>query len=205
MSRKNLILLGLLAIVVLIGIGVIFYFQSFKTITFDVKKEGLTVNIRSASGTTDYGTFTANTELRLQAGKYIAALKSEKYDNSDIAFEVKDEGLTVTIDPSLSESYLSQLLTPELSTINKVITDAYPQQMKNFTIKTGRLYKEGEWYGTVLVQKTQSRADDPDIYRIVLRKENGKWSIKAKPALVLSAKTYPEIPFEILSAVNQKT
>lgn len=205
MSRKNLILLGLLAIVVLIGIGLIFYFQSFKAVKFDIKQDGLTVKVRSAGGTTEYGTFTATTELHLQAGNYIAALQSEKYDNSDIAFEVKNENLTVTVDPPLSESYLSQLLTPELPTINKVITDTYPQQMKNFTLKTGRLYKEGEWYGTVLVQKTQSRADDPDIYRIVLKKEDGKWIIKAKPALVLSTKEYPEIPFDILSAVNQKT
>ena len=49
-----------------------------------------------------------------------------------------------------------------------------------------------------------SRGDEPDIYRTVLKKENGQWVIKAKPTISLSAKVYPDVPFEILSTINRK-
>jgi len=38
----------------------------------------------------------------------------------------------------------------------------------------------------------------------VLKKEKDEWKIVAKPALVLSIKTYPNIPKDILSSVNAK-
>jgi len=202
MNKKTLILLILSGIVLLIFAGILLYFQSFKTVYFDIKKQDIDVKIQRDR--TEVGNFTNSGELRLPAGKYLATIQNDRYDQTPIAFEVVNKDLTITIDPSFSTSYLNQILDTEQAAINKKITDSYPAVISKFELKRGQLYKEGEWYATILIQKTAGRGDEPDIYRTVLKKEDGQWVIKAKPTIVLSAKVYPDIPFEILSTINRK-
>jgi hypothetical protein len=71
-------------------------------------------------------------------------------------------------------------------------------------IGDGDIYDDGTWYGTTLTQKPASASEQGDVYHTVLKKENGTWVIKAKPALILNAKEYPDIPFKILTIVNEK-
>jgi hypothetical protein len=50
----------------------------------------------------------------------------------------------------------------------------------------------------------QQASEQGDIYRTVLKKEDGIWKIAAEPALILSAKVYTDIPLSILKSINEK-
>lgn len=201
MNKKTLILLASAGLVLLVFVGLLLYFQSFKTVRFDVKKQDISIKV--LRGESEVGSFTGGSELRLPAGKYAVTIQNNNYDQTPVAFEVVDKDVSVTIDPSFSANHLNQILATEQAAINKKITDSYPAVIPNFELKNGQLYKEGQWYATILIQKTAGRGDEPDIYRTVLKKENGQWVIKAKPTISLSAKVYPDVPFEILSTVNR--
>lgn len=203
MNRKNLILTVVFGVAMLIGVGVAVYMQSFKTVRLEVKQADMSVKVHSQNRT-EVGAFTGSKELRLQEGKYTATPQGDQYDTTPIPFEVIDKDISVTLAPSFSDIRLAELLRPEQAVITKKIVDAYPGVINGFHVRDGRLYKEGEWYATILVQKTQGAGDEPDLYRIVLKKEDGQWVIKTKPAIVLSAKEYPDIPFYILSSINRR-
>lgn len=204
MNRKNTLMITVITIAVLAVMGILLYLQSLKTVKFDVKKSDLTIKIEPEKSNAEVGKFTGRSELRLQEGKYKAVVQNENYDNTPIVFEVKGNNTTQVIDPNYSSAYLAELLKPEQAAINKVISDAYPKVIDNFRVQNGQLYKDGQWYATLLLEKTPGRGVEPDIYRTVLKKENDKWVMKTKPALVLSAPNYPDIPFEILSSINSK-
>lgn len=202
MNKKTLILSALAGIALLVFAGLLLYFQSFKTVRFDIEKQD--IGIKILRDETEVGSLPAAGEIRLSAGKYTVAIQNDRYDQTPIEFEVVNQDITVTIDPSFSANHLNRILATEQTAINKKITDSYPNAITGFELKRGQLYKEGEWYATILIQKTAGRGDEPDIYRTVLKKENGQWVIKAKPTIVLSTKVYPDVPFEILSTVNRK-
>lgn len=203
MNKKTLILSTLAGIALLVFAGLLLYFQSFKTVRFDIKKQDISIKILRDEK--EVGSLPTAGEIRLSAGKYTAAIQNDRYDQTPIEFEVVNQDVIVTINPSFSANQLNKILATEQAAINKKITDTYPSVIASFDLKKGQLYKEGEWYATILIQKTAGRGDEPDIYRTVLKKEDGQWVIKAKPTIVLSAKVYPDIPFEILSTVNRKS
>ena len=204
MNRRNTIIVAITSITVLAVMGVLLYLQSLKTVLFDTKKHDLTIKIEPADATTEVGKLTGSGTLKLQEGKYKAIVQNDLYDTTPIAFEVSGNDTKVTIDPSYSATHLAELLLPEQAAINKALADTYPKIINNFTIRNGELYKDGLWYAGLLVEKTQSRGIESDIYRTVVKKENGKWVVKAKPSLVLSAKEYTDIPFDILSSINSR-
>lgn len=206
MSKKQITLIVLALVVAIVGFGVTFYMQSFKTIHFDFKKDDLSAIIYTGTIQDDKKIATLNQDgnLSLRAGTYYVVPQSDKYDTSSFSFTVDSSDITVDINPDYSQNYKKQVLKNELTAINKAISDAYPKAISQFVINEGYIYQDATYYGTTLTQKTAYASDQGDVYRTVLKKENGTWIIKAKPALVLSAKDYPDIPFEILSDINTK-
>jgi hypothetical protein len=208
MNKKTLTILLILAAII-IGISIIFYLQSFKTVRLNFKKADILVNIYQntgddQAGETKIATLDKTGELRLQNGRYVIMPEGEKYDRSSIKFEVKNADQTIDINPGYSASHLDSLLNIELPALHSVLTSMYPRVITGFTLDRGRLYDEGQWYATTLTQKTMTPDEEGDIYRTVLKKENGIWNIKAKPDLLLSTKAYPNIPKAILSNINAK-
>jgi hypothetical protein len=205
MSKKSLLALLIALILVLIGIGSLFYFQSFRTVTLNFKKTDFTVTVyeKQDDNQTEIDNLDKTTDLRLQKGTYVLVPDGDIYSPAPIEFKVNDQDMTVDIDPDLSSRFRTSLLVSELPTIKSALSAAYPNTINNFVINDGEIYKQGQWYATTLVQKVTGN-EEGDVYRTVLKKEGEKWSVKAKPALVLSSKTYPDIPKEILSSVNAK-
>jgi hypothetical protein len=146
---------------------------------------------------------TGSTTLRLQNGNYQLVSQNDLYDTSPVSFTVKDKALQIIYDPSFSTAQLDKLLEAEKVSIANTLKTAYGQTLDTFTQSYGRLYKEGQWYATTLVKKV-SRSEDPDLYRVILKKEGATWVIAAKPSLSISIKDHPDIPQEIIRAINKE-
>ncbi len=205
MNRKALILTLLALIIVVIGIGVLFYWQSFKTVKYTLRRGDISVTVFKQVGDErkSIDSIDKDTERRVQRGKYIIVPNGDIYSPAPIEFEVNDRDITVEINPDYSSSYRRTLRQMELPAINEAIKSTYSNIIDNYTITDGEIYKEGQWYATLLVQKTAGN-EEGDLYRTVLKKENDRWVVKAKPSLVLSSRDYPDIPKDILTSINAK-
>jgi hypothetical protein len=213
MSRKNIILFiitGIIAVALIAGGFAYKYYASFHKVTISVQRSDLTVDIYQAKAGVDehdassgikQGTVKGTGTLSLQQGDYYILPTGTKYDTSDISFTVKDKDLTVKVNPGYSEEYLASQLTKELPAINAVITAKYPSATSNFKLNSGKLYGDGTWYGTTLVQYAEA-GENGDVYRTVLHKVNGTWQFAATPELVISSLLHKDIPISILSDLN---
>ena len=216
MNKKTI---ALIIISVIIAIGLIVggfmlkYYASFHKVTIDVKSAEITVDIYrmdpSAEETNPATDAKIDTTkgikvLSLQAGGYYAVPQGNKYDASPVNFTVADKDISVSVNPGLSSTYLSSLLEQEQSTINQVITTKYPIATTGFKLNDGKIYNDGTWYGTTIVQNAIS-GNNGDVYRTVLHKVNGVWQFAATPAIVLSAPEHTDIPENILKDLNSQS
>jgi len=206
MSKKQLITIITILVIAIIGLAVVFYLNTFKVVRFDIKHDDITIDVYSGSTNNNQkiGSLDASGELKLQAGDYTVVPSGDKYNNAPISFTVKNTDTTITINPEYSQAYRDAILKAEMDAINKVISDTYPSVINGFDINPGYVYENGTWYATTLKQDIGHPTEVSDVYRTVLKKEDGKWVIKAKPALVLSSKDYPQIPIDILRDINRK-
>ena len=216
MSRKNTILfiiVGIIAIALIAGGFVYKYYASLHTITIKVQASDLNVDVYKQKAGVDeqdaesgekQGTVKGTKTMSLQAGTYFMLPQGSKYDVSPISFIVEDKDMTVTANPGFSEEYLTSLLKQELPAIKAVIVAKYPIATTNFKLNDGKLYDDGTWYGTTLVQNANV-GNNGDVYRTVLRKVNGIWQFAAAPELILGAPTHKDIPKSILTDLNNQT
>ncbi len=114
---------------------------------------------------------------------------------------------TTTPQPSVSTkptaSQLKEKLQSELPTILSVMTAAYPKIATDYTVNTGQLFDEGQWFGTTLTYRG-SDSDNRDTLRVLLQKKNGVWTLRTTPPrLILSAKEFPDVPKSILQTINK--
>lgn len=94
-------------------------------------------------------------------------------------------------------------LDKELETITLVLQSAYPKITTDYTISRGKLYDQGQWYGTTLTYKGTDTFNR-DTLRVLMQKKDGIWTLRTTPPeLLLSAKKYPDVPKSILQSVNQ--
>lgn len=213
MSRKNIILLsitGVIAAALIIGGFAFKYYSSFHKVTIEVQRDDLTVNVYQAQPGVDehdassgikQGTVKGSSELTLQQGDYYILPQGKKYDPTEIPFSVNDKDITVKANPGYSLEYLAAELVKELPAIKTAITAKYPIATSNFQLNDGKLYEDGTWYGTTLVQYAGA-GQNGDVYRTVLHKVNGTWQFAATPELVLSAPLHKDIPQSILTDLN---
>ncbi len=139
--------------------------------------------------------------MSLQNGTYCLRPADNKYSSKFECVIVKDKDKKLIADPDFSEDYLATLLADDISEIKSVITAKYSPLIEKYYIGDGQLFKKGDWYGTTLTEIAEARSNG-DTYRIVLHKVNDKWTVAAKPQIVISARDYGDIPFIILSTVN---
>ena len=201
MNKRPFIITAISLIAAFAFIGLGFYLQSFKTARFDLKKDNLKVVIYKDEE--EVASITSDAEVRLQKGEYTYATEGKNFDNTPTSFIVGDTDPDISINPPYSSAYRNNVLSKEFSAIRSALIEAYPIISTEFTINRGEIYDDGTWYGGTLLKKPADPRDPTDLYRAVLKKEKGGWVVKTKPALSLSAKEYPDIPFSILSSVNK--
>jgi hypothetical protein len=201
MNKKTIIVWSLIAAGVIAVIGLLLYFLSFRTVTFTIVPDNLSVTIYNQESQ-EVGKLQQDGSLRLQDGTYAVAPEGNMFSNTAIPFTVEGQNMTVSIDPGYSDDHLKTLLQTEQAAITKVIKDAYSTVIGDFTVAPGKLYEKGEWYAGLVVQNPLGGGQFGDVYRTVLKKENDAWVVKADPSIVLSSSDYPDIPRAILSDSN---
>lgn len=205
MNRK--IIAFIITVVALsIIIGVITYIFSFRTITFSVMKENLSLNVYHTSDRDHKNKISEVRDrdtLRLQEGSYQAVPTDPNYDNVPLYFNVEKSDKTIALTPSYSQTRLDSLLSEELQTIQSLLTSTYPQINAEFELAKGKLYREGQWYTTTLTQKPENRGDIGDIYHVILHKKDGQWLVIHKPTLVLTTAELGSVPIDILQDANR--
>jgi len=142
-------------------------------------------------------------KYRLKKGLYFYTYKSPNKDFKPVDgnFDLQAKKYFINIkDFAYTDQKLSDLLVTEQSDINKAIMNKYSQQMNSYEIKNSKLYHKGDWYGATLYSKDRENLDD---LKIILKKENNAWVVATNPPdIVLSSPVYTNIPFDILSQVN---
>jgi hypothetical protein len=146
-------------------------------------------------------------QIRLKKGTYLLQYDAkDNYKDYFITINLSEKRQTVSLSPDYSDDYLNKLLRGETANLKKVILEKYPKIKQLYNIQPGRLYKKGDWYGTVLTYKGDSTGANlfkTDSLKIILEKQNGQWVVKTNPPNILLSKyDYPGIPEEILRSVN---
>jgi hypothetical protein len=130
--------------------------------------------------------------------KYIG---NSGYDSDYKNITIGNKPVSIRLDPSYSEDRLSYMLEDEFKNIEAVLNEKY-QNMSDYDIQIGKLYKKGEWYATTL-QYIGNDYYNYDTLRLVMKKENNKWRlITDPPSIIISSYKYPDIPIDVLRDVN---
>ena len=134
---------------------------------------------------------------------YVASRPSKDYAPIIKPLSLGTTRVLVSInDFKYTDQKLQSLLITESPGIENLINNSYPLPMTNYSIVSPNLYYTGQWYGALLVPKD---ALNQDTYRIVLKKKDGRWSVvTTPPSIILSQPVYPNIPFDVLSDLNNK-
>lgn len=202
MKKIHIIIISIITIAIIIGAFLIGYFASLHSVGFIVKQPNLTVSVYTKSDKTKINSFTSEKfSLSLPKGGYYYTINGKNIDGGAINFNVDKSDITINIDPDYSSAYLSSLLATEQDSILSVIKNTYPAIISNYTISDAKLFKKGEWYGAIIRQVVDPRST-ADQYRVILKKENGKWAMVHYPEIVVTKTNFPNVPIEILTAVN---
>jgi len=113
---------------------------------------------------------------------------------------VAQKDSTVDIKFNYSTKYLSDKLKEEGTLINNAIISKYPDQMQYYSLKYGKLYKDGSWFAGKLIPSINP--DKLDVLQVVLHKENEEWKVVTVPDISLSKDVNPDVPGEILEELN---
>ena len=91
----------------------------------------------------------------------------------------------------------------ERETIIAALATRYPEITTDYTINKGKLYKDGEWFGTTLTYKG-SDTMNRDTLRLLMQKKDGLWVLRTTPPEpLLSKHSYSDAPIEILRELNK--
>jgi len=204
MSRKAIIILSSILVAVAIGVSILLYVLSFRTVTFAIVPENVTIIVYNQDSDQEIARLTQGGTMRLQDGKYSVIPTHNDYAARSIPFTVDGEDMTITVDPDYSSTRLADLVGEEITAVNQLLKQTFPGTINNFTIENGTLYQKGEWYATILQQNSLPGGQQGDRYRVVLKKVDDTWQIAAGPEIVLSAQKFPDVPFAILTDINSR-
>lgn len=144
-------------------------------------------------------------QIKIKKGNYVVAFAgNDDFLKKSVLVQVGGAPQTITIEPEFTDTKKARLLTEQGPAIKQVVSQmvALP---KNYTISQDVLLGNGEWYGA-LIHLSESdivaQGGYADLYRIVLHKTGDVWKFAAGPELSLSKQNYPDVPKDVLSAVN---
>ena len=204
--NKKIIAFIVTVVILSVIISIIAYVLSFRTVTFSIGKKDLSLAVYAASDRerkNKLGEIRDKDSLRLQEGSFQAIPGDPNYDNLPLYFNVEKSDKNVELNPAYSQARLDSLLEENLSALQTLLINTYPQITKSFELAKGKLYREGQWYATTLTQIPENRGDIGDIYHVLAHKKDGQWSIIHKPSLVLTTAEIKDVPLDILQDANR--
>lgn len=151
----------------------------------------------------DLKTFLIIIAVIFVAGASIAYGALTAPQKQPVASTTPSPSTTPSASPKPSADQLVKMRDTELPTIKSVLAAAYPLIATDYTINKGALFDDGQWYGTTLSYHGKDTMNR-DTLRVLMRKKEGSWVVLTKPPLpILSAETFPDVPKDILKAINQ--
>lgn len=177
------------------------YISSFTNVTFHFDSSKGSILLTDSAKKTY--TPTSDLQMRLKKGEYTLAEKGNNLANNTRIITIDNKSSEVAIDFSYTKQYLQSLYENEQLAIYAAILQVYPKIQSDYTISGGRLYGQGNWFGAALVYNNR-QSDNRDTLRIIVEKQDDTWEvISTPPTPILSTKTYPNVPYGILKAINQ--
>lgn len=214
-------IIAIILVTTIVGIGLSIYFSYQKvTVNFTQTKPGFAVNIYKTDTSSNeispdklidqnnlVKTVEEDSTFKLKAGNYVWETKgTSDYQRETGQLIITTKPQTITVNPVYTDTKLKSLLAEESPAIQKLIATAIPGIGTAYRTTTGRLYQNGEWYGTIIYPNLSTealRTNYVDTFRLVAHKANGMWKIVTLPPdLVLTTKAYPNIPRTVLVDVN---
>ncbi len=105
--------------------------------------------------------------------------------------------------PVISKVDLQKQLLSEQPTITSVLLAAYPKIATDYTVNVGKLFDQGEWFGTTLTYRGSDTANR-DTLRVLMQKKQGLWVLRTTPPRpLLSIVDFSDAPKSVLDAINQ--
>lgn len=198
--NKKITLVILLAIIGTIIFGFIEYF-SYRTVAIEFIKPDLSITIYNSTDN-KITSLDKNENIKVKEGSYYYIPTSDSFNSDKVYFLVTNNNSVVEINPAYSNTRLSTLLDKEGSKIHSSLTSKYPAIVGGYVIGDEKLYNHGDWYSARLIQRPQG-TDEPDIYRVILKKDNNVWKVVVSPRLIISVQDFPEIPTSYIKSVNE--
>lgn len=210
LNKKQLaVVVGMFLVLVsvVVGLSIWQYIASLHQLKI-ANEDNLTFDIQHVSGEDDnntdiIATISTSKIISIKNGKYCAVPTDKQYDQTPECVTINNSDVSLDLQPSYSDTKLESLLKTQLNTITKTISSKYGDILDNYIIKPGKLYNRGEYYATTLTEKTESEAEQGDVYRIILEKKNDTWTVLHYPELAVNKYDYPSIPRDILDSVNR--
>lgn len=204
MKRKLLLLLSILIFITTVSVYAWSIFTSYRDITFDVRRQPLTVKIVDSNKNT-VATFTNSQKINLKDGEYSAYPSGGDVDESAITFKTSSKNTTIVIDPSVSLNTLNSSLGEEREEIIAKIFEKYPDNIAQFTIGRGEMLRQADWYITTLAYKNDSNDNPKDVYKLILHKVNGIWEIVGTPQIIPTKFNFPTVPIDVIKSAHNLT
>lgn len=211
MSRTRILRWSITLAIPIVGLTLLyFYLRSYQylTVTVDQSTQALIYKTNAADkavSSVPTGSpskiLAATEKIKLKKGYYIITSKaSNDYKTFSTDIHLSDTPQTITVKPDYNDQRLAALLKAELPLIEAAINAKYPTLSDTYSIDKQKLYKRGEWCGVKLIPENKQLYDKRGV---ILKKARGKWAvITDPPEIVIGTPVYPNIPKEILRAVN---
>ncbi len=209
-KNKRLIILTTACLLLVILIWSVFsYMKSLQTLTINIPANSSLAMYKghkdehgnSAEKNPSYN-FKNSGSYKVKKGIYVYEAVSEdnryKPIESNLAIDNKKENITINF--VMEEAVLSAILPSEANSIADAFYKKYNYVDKNkYTIKYGKLYIDGSWFGGKIVN-LQDPSDDK--LQFVMHKENGLWVVVAEPIITISQDMNPQVPVSLLEDLN---
>jgi len=200
MTKGRIISAVIIALIVIGGAFGINEFLSYRDVSVVLKDPDAAVEIYT-SNNQKITTVSADELIRLKVGDYYYKPVNEKFSTENIPFTVEDT-TTIEINPFFSPSYLANLLIAQQNDIRATLVSSYPSIAASYIVGDDLLSHQGQWYSAKLVQRV-SGGNQPDIYRIILKKDAEIWNVAVAPQLIISKSENPDVPVDVIRKVNE--
>ena len=202
MNKKTIITSLIIFIVLIGGIFGAAEYLSYKTVHVIFKESNLAIDIYNNADNKQKASLSDSGDIKLKEGSYYYKPTTDSFSHDKVYFMVTSDDTTVEISPAYSSSRLNNILSTQEDTIHTVITTTYATIINNYIISDETLYHHGEWYSARLVQRVEG-SNEPDVYRVILKKDGDSWKIAASPRLTISIKEFSNIPEYVIRQVNK--
>lgn len=211
--RKQIFSLVAVCVLLIIGVAIWQYINSFQYVTFkfDPQEATTAVLYDGTNGTDPSAIAPTNTKAipKIDAGKKYRLKKGNyfvQFSGSTIAQQMKgfilaDTPSTQSFTFSYTSDYLGELLASQKSSIENVIIAKYPKLPSLYDFSSEALYEKGDWYAAALVYKGPDSLSR-DTLRIIAHKVNGTWQVASEPQIVISSVDNPGVPMDVINAIN---